>query len=407
MENKKGLIIKFGEKSIDSKRMLILFVIIDLLVLPYIRAIHAGAGMIFVALWCLPNIMKRVKEYTWIFAAFVAFSNLNGYLFHYVGTFGVTQAIMVIYGFVLLDFFAEADLEGNGGIIKKLLVLYIILTSAFAALYAMAPEEYFSIRSNWTMSDTQIEFTTMRINRFTSIFSDPNNAGAALTALLAYILVYEDVKPLTLAVICGCTFVCVVLTYSVTALILFISVILFYLLLGSKAVEHKKKRITLFFVVCIAVGVCAEFIFAANADPSANPYIYALQKRIEGNTEDSNLGGRIPRWKELLTTLSIWDCILVGKGVVLDANGKSFQPHNGLLFLLYSYGLPAVYLYLKKFYSFAQKRLIFYLPAIVIFVAVFINVGFSDYRFLTLSTLIIALSKSKCKVLAEKAKKEA
>ena len=173
MVNDKSLRIKFGESSVDSRTLLVLFVILELMFLPYIRALHCSAGMVLVVLWCVPNILGRIKEFTWFFIACVAISNLNGYLFHYVGTYGITQAILVIYSFILLDFFSEAGLEDRSRMIKCVLFLYVLFNFLLAMIYAASPEEYFSLRSTWTMSNTQIEFTGMRINRFTSIFFRP------------------------------------------------------------------------------------------------------------------------------------------------------------------------------------------------------------------------------------------
>lgn len=401
MGKEKEIRVTFGKKSTDSKILILLFVIFDLMFLPYIRALHCSAGMLIVGLWYMFNFMKKGKEYIWIFILCVVLSNVVGIFTRSIRTYGVTQGIMVVYMFLLIEFL-EGSIPEKSSAIRKLLIYYTLFTTALAVVYATFPQEYFSLRSAWTMSNTQIEFTEMSINRFTSIFSDPNNAGTALIAILAYILVYEDVKMYTLTLVCACIFMCIVLTYSVTALILFISVILVYLILGNKTAEQKKKSTMLLLIVCIATIVCGEFIFAASSGYSSNVFIRTLQKRIEWNTSGNSLGGRIPRWKELITTLPIWEYIVVGKGLVLDSRGRMFQAHNGILLLLYSYGLPALILYFKRFYSFAQKKIIYLLPVIVIFVGVFINEGFGDYRFLTITTLIIALVKNKTSLIAKK-----
>lgn len=382
-----------NSKKININNLLLVIVLLDLLLFPYIRALHCGIGMILVAMWCFFHISK-ISLSTWLFVLLVFFSNVMGAAFFELGTKGLVSAIMIIYIFFLYDYLSQAFVQ-NLHIVKRIMLIYIFFNLILALIYIKAPQQYFSTRSLWTMSGSEINFTELQISRFTSIYSDPNNAGCSLTILLSYLLIYEKLSKAQLVCALSITLVCVVLTFSVSATVLFSFVLVIVLAFAYKTEDQKETRNIMIAFFIIAVLFLIVYLSVSSNSLSDNLFVKTLQNRIKKNTEDNNLGGRVTIWINLLTSVNPFSFILFGHGMVLDNANKIYAPHNGLLYLLYAYGLPSVIVFLNKFTSFIKDKFIYSLPIFITFTTIFINTGFSDYRFITISTLVVVLCKVK------------
>lgn len=397
MENTYGRI-EYGRKKTSSDTIILLFVIVDLLMLPYIRALHCGLGMIVVALWSLLH-LKRISRITLTAVFFAIASNVVGMTFFDIGTNGVTSAIMMIYFFFLYDYITAAPKEQLHAV-QYILLIYIVFNAILAVVYIVNPQQYFSLRGLWTMSGEEIDFTELEISRFTGIFSDPNNAGCALTLVLAYFLTYETPKRMHLIAMLSIVFLCVLLTFSVTATLMYALTLVVALIYGKATRSQLVNRNVLMAFGIMAVVFLVGYLALSGGALSDNEFIRTLQKRIERNT-DNFMGGRLEIWEHLITTVSPFNFVLFGRGLVLDQYNRTYRPHNGILYLLYAYGLPFAVLFCKKFFSINKDKIIFSLPTLLVLVTIFVNTGFSDYRFMTISTLILAISATNYKFLKD------
>lgn len=370
--------------DIFKSKFVISIVVLDLLMFPYLKLLHCSIGMIIVAIWALTRINKTPLQ-TVAAAVFVIISLLNGIFFYKTRTTGITQAVIFIYIFFLYNYFAYCEI-GKLNIIKKLLFVYLLFVGIMSALYMVAPGQYFSFRQFWTMSGTEISFTELMISRYTHIFSDPNNAGCVLLAVLAYLLVYENLSPVYLFICSAICCLSIFVTFSVSANAQMMALLVVYYCLRSASKNQKRnKKLLLFFIALVIIFVILNISLLFD-----NQLVETLLKRISINS-NNGLGGRVEIWTEMLERINPLQCLLWGRGLVIDSAGIVYQPHNGILVLIYSYGILTTILFCKKFFSLLHRKYLYYLPYIPIALNIFINSGFADYRFITLSVLIISL----------------
>lgn len=380
---------KKSSLSIELKEIILFLVIIDLLFFPYIRIFHCSVGMIIVLLWSLFNV-RKINKISIISSVIIFLSMLYGIIFFEAGKIGIESSIILVYSLVLYDFFNYHIRENMT--MKNVFILYILFVLCMVAVYMLMPNKYFNIRSFWSLNVTEITFTELQMSRFTHIFSDPNNAGTILTAIFSYLVVYEKLNLKELFIIILTICLSVIMSFSISASILFIVAIIIILIGNMKFKKINFKTITIAIFIITFIG-----IILINLDNILNnQYIKTLLLRKQINSSNG-LGGRIEIWRYTLASIDPLNYIFLGKGNVIDSMGNIIKPHNGVLYILYSYGLVTLLLLTKKFIKFNYKKLLNNVPLLPILINILINTGFNDYRFMSLSVLLISLMHIKNK----------
>ncbi|MBR2329730.1 MAG: hypothetical protein IKA40_00630, partial [Clostridia bacterium] len=251
------------------------------------------------------------------------------------------------------------------------------------------PQTYFDIRAVFTMNGAKINFHSRNMNRFTFIFSDPNNAACAYVGILAYLVLFEKInKPTELVFTFVSAGICVVTTFSLTG-----ALMLAALLVALLIIRYETKKTCLYVMgglaAAVVVVVLGAWIFAG-ASILENEIIAAAIKRFS-NQSVGTAGGRVSFWEKTINSALEWYNIVIGKGAVIDGKGVEYLPHSGHLYLLISYGLPVNIVFYLTFFKVDKKNLWNTLVVLMpLFMAFTINTGLGDYRFMTVMTLLIA-----------------
>lgn len=374
------------------KALIPIICVLDILLFPYIRFLSCSLSMLLVLAWSAyhyRSIFKEAKETVGV-VLLIGISHLVG-LFIYDDFSGISTSVIVIFSLLLCYYLKVMGVEIPT---RKILLVYLFVAFVLALIYLVNPRLYFDIRSFWTMSGEEIDFTQHTISRYTFNFSDPNNAACAFVGILAYLLLFEKIQSLPMVLFCIVSVcVCVVVTFSVSGIVMLVFTLAILTITRSvnKPFYNVAIIVLSFFGLLVLLSLGSAFL-------EDNVIFETLFNRIEGNTQNSSLGGRTDIWENVIEKTFTWFNLFIGKGAVIDNKAVVFKPHSGVLYFLIAYGLLAGVLFIKAFFNkklFLQKTLK-YLIVIAPFCVIFmINTGLSDYRFMSVFALIAAAMPNK------------
>ena len=391
-----------AQKLSTIKKLIIpLLCIVDILMFPYIRALSCSLSMLIVVLWCLLHFGSiPLKNTMFVIIPMVVASVAFG-LFVYHSMSGLASAILVIYSvllFYLVSCYYNADFKE---LLSKIIFIYVTLVFVMAVIYAFAPQTFFTLRSFWTLNNTKIEFTSLMINRFTFIYSDPNNAGCALTAIYAYILICEKHKMWKYIYYISAIGISVLLTMSIQGVAMFGLVSVAILMLRGEQYKMVKKAMRRVMLAALVIAICVGSILLSNSQ-----LIDSIFDRLLGGNL-STAGGRMSYWKDTISNALSWINIFIGKGAVIDSAGKSYLPHSGNLYMTISYGIITNIAYIITMFVLPRRAKFKYYLVLVPFMMIFtINTGVSDYRFITIMAVMSAVIHRQAALEIEETKTE-
>lgn len=376
-----------------SREVLFFYIcIIDVLFFPYIRILSSSISMLVLPIWYVFNFnkLKKNKEFSvFILISIFMLVSLALSLIIYPGwvwksnlsNFGILFFALLYY------FFFKYMIEKYTVKIKKILIIYVGFVLILAIVYLVNPSLYFQMRSFWTMGGNVIAVeSSLLIHRFTSTFSDPNNAATALVGVLAYLLFNEKIgKAKSILLVLG-TGIIVLATMSSTGFIVYgltLTLLLLILILSTRKIREIKFS-TLFSSIFILLLV--PFIYLLiNLFFNTEVAQLALSRFSENSTES-----RINIWLRLLENQNIFKYIVVGMGGTIFVEGSTFRPHNGHLYLIYNYGMIVYFGFLYIFFRRRRTPINYYFFIIPFLIGFTMNVGISEPRFANLLALLVA-----------------
>lgn len=370
--------------------------IIDILFLPYIRVLSASISMILVPLWFLFNLnkIKINKEFKLFFIMlfFMTLSLVFSTIKHpdFLKA-NITTMIIIIYGFLYYFFFVFC-FKRSVITLKNFFIAYIAFGVILSLIYYVDAAIFFRIRTIWTMSGNIIDANDMAmLYRFTSTFSDPNNAATVFVAVFTFILFNNKLSmKQTLFVFLGITFI-IINTMSNTGFILlgitlFIST--FSVIKKSIFSKFKVSSIVYIIILILLLIPLVYYLFPEFMDSSV---VSTSLTRVRGNSVDS----RITIWGNLLRNENIFKYILYGMGGTVALNGNAYKPHNGHLHLIYNYGMIAYAIFMYTFFKIKKDvQINRYFCLIPFFLGFSINVGIYEPRFINVLAMLAAWCSS-------------
>ena len=360
--------------------------IIDLLMLPYLRFLSCSLSMLLVLFWYFTHLKKIPAKTGLLFIVFsVIFSLLIGFLC-YNSLAGISTAVILVF-FVFLLYFFDMFFEQKRmrDILSKIFLIYITVVFLFAIIYILRPQLFFDLRSFWSMGNTKIVFSSRRINRFTFIYSDPNNAGCALTGIYAYVLFCEKNKFWKSLYYITALGVSVAMTMSVQAILAFAVVTVVFLFVSDKDFAPAKKA--LLYLLCAAAIVAVVLGSFLLRDGNV---VSSLMHRLT-HSNFGSAGGRMDYWTATIENALSWYNVVIGKGAVIDASGQTYLPHSGILYMTVSFGLLSCLAFLGVVFLLPKEaRLRYYVILLPFLMIILLNTGIIDYRFMGTLAIVVA-----------------
>src|SRR5690606_5646925 len=220
----------------------------------------------------------------------------------------------------------------------------------FSILFFYDPALYFKYRSIWTMYDNEIEVSEFgSAHRFTSTLSDPNNIAALICAVVSYIVFNTRVGFVVKVFVLLSAGVVVVGTMSTSGGAHLLLILVFFLLneLLSSGGRGRFFILKVFSVVFMSALVMGTFVFVSESIVGQ----IAIE-RAQSNSMDS----RFDIWAKSFVPEKLFGSLVFGDGGLPILDGRVINPHNGHIYLIYSYGFVFYVIFLCLFFYSAHRK---------------------------------------------------
>lgn len=375
-------------------RFIFFLVIIDILVLPYFP-LFAINSLFFLMFFDFFN--QRIyteKSYLTAASLFLFFAALSTILSYFTQPLFFSENIKRFAQFVLIfasylyifSFFVRNDSKNMAGIVNNIFFASVFI---WALIYFIDLNSFLSYKVYFNKNDSFIGFLEEEktdIYRFSYIWADPNNIAYAILGVFLFSIYNLKVGILKSYLYLSVVFFVCLTSMSTTAwLILFLIVLpLFFINLNFK----KHKDIVTFLIFLLLVLVVSWRLLPNLLD--SDIAVSAID-RFESNNLDSESGlSRLGIWENVYYYHqdNLYKYFFMGNGYQLYNNNVPISPHNGILLILFGYGLPATICFLYFFFRFKiSKNYLFLIP---FFLCFFINVMIGETKLFLLYIYLLA-----------------
>lgn len=377
-------------------------VILDLMFFPYIRALSASLSMVVLPFWFVfrSNVLINDNQFRFsvvaIMILFVSFFHAaivysDGIILRN-GNLGsvfamLPNAVVVLYMIIYYLFFRAMIIRYKFKL-KKFLFSYLVFVLCLVFLFFYDPALYFKVRSFWTMYGNEIEVAEFgSAHRFTSTLSDPNNIAGLICAVAAY-LIFDASTGFFLrvfALVAAALIVIGTMSSSGAALFCFVLALLPVreLILGASNSSGLFLRIFSGLSVILFFFILLSYVLET-------PVGQIAIERAQSNSMDS----RFDIWSRSIELEKFLSSLFFGDGGLPVLDGRVINPHNGHIYLIYSFGFVFNLIFVYLFFISPAKKVSFGMVFLIpLFVCFTINVGIYELRFAGIMSLLIAAYK--------------
>ena len=380
------------EGSMNVDDLVYLICIIDIFFLPYIRLLSASLSMIILPFWFLfrSDRFKVTKEFKLFFVAFffiLLSTGLSAINYPLYVRSNLASFVILVYGFLYYFFFDYYFKKRPVSLVRPLMV-YLTFAMFLATVYYANPSAYFWLRSVWTMSGRIIEVqSSLMIHRFTSTFSDPNNAATVFIAIFAFLMFNNSLSLIQKVYVFAATGIVVFATMSSTGLVVFGGVLIFLALKAIRSLPTRKIRPRSILALFVLFVVLVPTLYRPFLDFVNSDIVQLALKRYSDNTMTS----RTKIWMEMIKAESPVYSSIYGYGGTIILNDRVYRPHNGHLHLIYNYGMISYVVFMYIIFRIRRGtpfvKQFFMIPFLIGFT---VNVGIIEPRFLNILVLLVA-----------------
>lgn len=373
---------------LNKKTILLYLLIIDLLFLPYFKPIKSSFSSVILLGIFLLNIKNylSIKKYyfNYIFFVFVFLSFcISIFKFPDFVMNNLSRLVILTLMILVYIYFKENRFMTKINI-KKILYIYLIFTSVLALIYFIDVGMYFGLKNIWSLNANYDSNSTLNIlNRFCGIMSDPNNCACVVLAICSFLDRFHlrDKEKIIKNI---CTIFIVFMTMSVTGIICLIVYFIISVFISGTYKRIKLKKIITTIIFTFILLIVVEYLI--NSDVGKN-----LLERITINTTNNDIS-RINIWINMIRNLDLKQYIFSGFGGTILINNMVSNPHNGLLYFVYNYGMIATFLFC---YTFIHKVVRFNrneIYYIFFFINFILNTVVIDYRATMIYVILFVFS---------------
>ena len=363
----------------------------DILFLPIILPIPVPISALVIAPWYLISIGKVPKALlslcilgiVLVLASYLL--GQNNYVSGaetYLERFVNTGILMFMFGSYAL---VQTDVAEREKVLEYTLLGFIVFSFVMSLIFFASPNLYFAIRSFWTFSGDEIFYTDLTtLVRFTGILSDPNNMACATIAIAALLVFRKPTALIRNLFIIIAISIIAVACMSITGFLVLALFIGSYVAFG-RFFQDAIRNTTMRVAIMVLIGLVFAGVYTLIRDTA----VFALaMERFESGDVDS----RLSRWLIVFDTGKILSSAWFGDGGSIIWLGRDYRPHNGHLFIIFSFGVFAYALFMYIFFYRplrAEWRTAIFL--LVMFVIFTVNVGIYEHRFAGIWVMLTAL----------------
>ena len=375
-------------------RFIFFLVIIDILVLPYFP-LFAINSLFFLMFFDVFN-QRIYTEKSYLTAAslflfFAAFSTILSYfiqpLFFSENIKRFAQFVLIFASyFYIFSFFVRNDSKNMVGIINNIFFAFVFI---WALIYFVDLNSFLNYKAYFNKNDSFIGFLKEEKNdiyRFSYIWTDPNNIAYAILGIFLFSIYNLKVGILKSYLYLSVVFFVCLTSMSTAAWLILILIVLplFFINLNFKRL---KDIVTFLFFLLLILVLCWKLL----PDLINSDIAVSAIDRFESNNLDSESGiSRLGIWENVYNFHqdNLYKYFFMGNGYQLYNNNAPIAPHNGILLILFGYGLPATICFLYFFFRFKiNKSYLFLIP---FFLCFFINIMIGETKLFLLYVYLLA-----------------
>lgn len=382
----------FSKNSLS--KFIFFLIIIDIFIFPYFPLFAINSLALLMVIDFINQRIYVENNYfvaTSIFLFFGITSTILSYfsqpIFFSENIKRIIQLILIVVSYYyIFSFFVRNNAVDLVKLINSIFFGFVFI---WALIYFVDINNFINYKLYFNKNDSFIGFFEDGQNavyRFSYIWTDPNNIAYAILGVFIFSIInLKESIFKSYIYLCIVFFVCLTSMSTSAWLILFLIVLpIFFINLHTK--KYKEIIISLIFLLVILI-IGSRLL----PDLISSDVALSAIERFEGNNLDSEGGlSRLGIWVNTYHYHQddLYKYFFIGNGYQLYNKNVPFSPHNGVLLILFGYGLPALIAFLYLFFKFKINRN--YLFMIPFFLCFFINIMIGETKLFLLYTYLLA-----------------
>ena len=386
----------------DWDRYIFLFIIIDVLFLPYFPLMSVSFSVPFVILWGTSHIRTLFKgkeaNIILLIILLMLISTLINPLFSgkTVLQTSFSTAVKRYFQYAIslclllcckqAFYLYEIKLD-------KILFAFVIFVCIFAILFFLFPYRYASIKHLISRVDLHTyRFLLGNVTyRFNYLWADPNNIAYATVGVESFLLMKGNLSIAKQYTMIGCSAFIVLASSSAGGMISFVLVNL--LVIAHKMItspgyyfNYKPASIFMFFLCTLVV-----WLVITQTDIISKVLMNLLikfQDRMTTYRAGSDISGG--RWEDFLGAISM----LTPWMLFIGGGQEGFTTENGHVYIIGMYGfLVYIGLIILLFGKFKNQKIYDYIWILPFFIGFTMNIGIGEYKWLAIFIILLSFCR--------------
>lgn len=390
------------KKSRNIEEIMFLFIVIDILFLPYFTLMTVSYSVPIVWLWAIYNhkVLFRGREGKIILAAIlIMFVSTcinpiysNTVVLETTFSTSVKRLIQYITLFFLLIFFKEIFKKYNKSI-DKILLIFFLYVFVLSCLFFLFPYKYGTLKLAINPSDnhTRRFLQGILVYRFNFLWTDPNNVAYAIAGIEIYLLLRGKLSTLKKFFVLASSMFIILATASAGGIVSFIvgNFLLFLSAIFNNSSLTVKIKVNTLWIGFFLIVLSVIILFQTNLFESiVIPMVTKFQNRMTVYQTSNNItGGRLDDFKHSIAMMSpIF--LFVGSG------HEGFTTEIGHLYLIGMYGVITYVCYMNILFGrFGNQKKRDYAWIAPFFIGFTMNICIGEYKWLAIYLLLLAICR--------------
>lgn len=403
----------------DASEMFVFYLcLIDIMFLPYMRLVSTNYSVLILFIWFIFNYKKITKnkeaKYLIIMTSLITLSTVFSFfkydklildgvdnLFLYNVKVAIQFVSYFLYYILFTDYIKNNNIDSEVKIRKGIKYLFYFAT-VLAIIFLIDKSLFAHIKTLFNNNDYYTNSYLAGVKylqyRYNFIWSDPNNPGYFFVAALCFYLTnFPTSRKEKLLLIFGTLIILVTCMSTGAFASLFILLLCFAIIFLKKYISTIKekiikikeninfKNVIILIISILGILILMHLILKM-------PIVKESFERVSSNS----FSFRTNIWSRVISNTNIFEYLLIGTGgtqVILDT-GELLLPHSGELYIIYSFGLIFLILFLYVFFGYNKnKKVIFYFFTISIFIGFSINTIVGEQKMFLLYMLLYCYYK--------------
>lgn len=386
------------------EKYLLIFTLVDILFAPYVFFLATTYSQFFVFLWFIlkdKRVFRKTELKFYYYIMFfiglsvivslitIPYNYLGDYLFDNIKR-GLSIIMAISYYFFFSYIFKTRDVK-----IEKWIFLFILYVTVWGVLYYLNMGLFISLKRIFNPYDSVTNVFVLNtdfFNRYNFIWTDPNNIGYTMVAVVSFLIINRRISNVMVSIIILALLFVLLIVMSGGSLLTAFIVIPITLFVRIRKNTSFWSKLTFILLIIVSLYIVSKF----SSQITGSEIGEAAFSRFEDKTETEEPRLRI--WNRLFEAKNIILYSFAGEGPNLFVNGKPFAPHNGHFMFIFGFGFICYYMYMYLLFRKSRSQrwidLLYIFPFLLCFT---LNVGIGELKFAAIMYMLVAYSRTQNK----------